>query len=316
VTARAVAVVVAVAALAAGCKGGAKKPPAAEDAAPAVAAIDAVRPPAPREVVLVRRVSLDIVAPPDEHAPDEAALEARLARLGAGAIAKVEDKPPGWAAQPGTLRAVLTFDKGGTDRAPTILMTVEAELDLGEALGVAARAAGEQSIEKKLEPKAGTAAAIDELATTLVDQVATELTNKLTLRAGTPADLLAAVTDTDPELAAWALELGGERGDRALLPAATAALKSSARQRLAAIQYLVALGDPSAVPHLAASADFADRVQLAAIVEAVTALGGGEAREFLEMLAAGATDPDIADRAKQGLERIDRREGPTADAAP
>jgi len=297
------AVVALTALVAAGCGRSRRPSPARDGGAPppvAIAPIDA----APvREVVILRQVKVDVVAPSGAHAPAKDSMVARLSRLGDGAIATAADKPAGWGGRFGTLHATLTYDLGGTPRAPTVLMTVEAAIDLGEMLGVAARAAGEQAITA-----AGRAAAVDELAATLLDQVATELTNKLTVRAGTAAELAATATDTDPELAAWALELGGERHDPGLRAAASAALHQAPRLRTAAIQYLVALGDPSAVSDLAASVDFGDPDELAAIIEAVTSLGGQEARDFLEMMAAGATDADLAERAREGLRRLDRKE--------
>jgi hypothetical protein len=257
-----------------------------------------------REIVILRQVEVDVVAPGAQHQAGKDAVVARLRRLGPGVVDVPAGVPKGWAGRGGTIHAVLTYDRGGTAKAPSILMTAEVALDLdGDALGAAARAAGEARVDAS-----GEAATVDALAATLVDQVATELTAKLTLRAGTSADLVAAVNGDDPEAAAWALELGGERGDPALKDAALEDLKGSVRARTAAIQYLVALGDPSTVPALTATVDFADRDQLAAIIEAVTAIGGQDARDFLDMLSAGATDSETMDRAKDGLRRLDKRE--------
>jgi len=273
-------------------------PRAVRDAA---LAIDA---PPMRELVILRQVEVDVVAPGAQHQAGKDAVVARLRQLGPGVVSAPASPPQGWAGRGGTLHAVLTYDRGGTAKAPTILMTAEVALDLdGDALGAAARAAGEAKVDAS-----GEAATVDDLAATLVDQVATELTAKLTLRAGTSADLLAAVHGDDPEAAAWALELGGERGDPALKDFAIESLGTSVRARTAAIQYLVALGDPSTVPALTSTVDFADRDQLAAIIEAVTAIGGQDARDFLDMLSAGATDPETMDRAKDGLRRLDKRE--------
>jgi hypothetical protein len=288
-----------------GCSSKRAAPARGEDAA--VAMIDAAPAPEVRELVVLRRITVDVTAPQGAPAPSEDAIRTRLGRLGGGVVATADARPPGTAARTGTLDAVLTYDRGGTPKAPSILMTIEASLDLGDALGVAARAAGERAVEK-----AGEAAAVDALASTLVEQVATELAAKLALRALTSTELVAAAAgiESPSELAAWTLELGAERRIAALRPTAEAALAAkprSARMDRAAIQYFVALGDPTAVPLLADSADFNDPAELASIIEAVTALGGDEAIEFLEMLAAGSTDVGLAERAKQGIERIRRR---------
>jgi hypothetical protein len=281
--------------------------PRGEDAAAAAVTADAAPAAEVRELVVLRQITVEVAAPAGAHAPAEDAIRTRLGMLGGGVVATADARPPGTAARTGTLDAVLTYDRGGTAKAPTILMTIETSLALGDALGVAARAAGEQAVGKAGEP-----AAVDALAATLVEQVATELAAKLALRALTSTELAraAARMEGPSELAAWTLELGAERritGMRDVAAAALAARPRSARMDRAAIQYFVALGDPAAVPLLADSADFNDPAELASIIEAVTALGGDEAIEFLEMMAAGSTDVGLAERARQGIERIRRR---------
>jgi hypothetical protein len=279
-----------------------KKPPPKRDDA-ATASIDAGQP----ELVVIRRVDVAIVAPPGEDHPTRDRIAAAFANLGDGTRAEGAPLPAGTIARPGTLRADLTWDVGGTDPAPLVLMTIEATIDLdGGVLGVAARAAGEAPTGKDHGPAA------DALGDHLASQVAGELTRKLALRAGPPGDLARVATTAEVELAAWAIELAAERRDPNVRAAAVAGLGASPRLRAASIQYLVALGDPENVKHIAHAADFASPDELATIIEAVTALGGEEARAFLEMMAAGASDPDLAERAQQGLDRIDRRERPSS----
>jgi hypothetical protein len=295
--------VLAAAAIAIAC--GKRKPAPSGDAA-AVIAIDA---PAAPELVVIRRVDVDVVAPSGEDRPSRDQLAAVLGALGSGTIAESAPLPAGVVARQGTLRATVTWDLGGTTPAPTVLMTIEATIELsGGVLGVAARAAGEAAIEKK----AAKGEVADRLAAKLAEQVAGELKTKLQLRAGPTSELVNAATTAETEVAAWALELAAERRDPQLRAAAVAGLRANPRLRAAAIQYLVALGDPANVKPIADAADFASPDELATIIEAVTALGGDEARAFLEMMAAGASDRDLGQRAKDGLERIDRRE----DASP
>jgi hypothetical protein len=244
-----------------------KKPPPKRDDA-ATASIDAGQP----ELVVIRRVDVAIVAPPGEDHPTRDRIAAAFANLGDGTRAEGAPLPAGTIARPGTLRADLTWDVGGTDPAPLVLMTIEATIDLDGGV----------------------------------------LTRKLALRAGPPGDLARVATTAEVELAAWAIELAAERRDPNVRAAAVAGLGASPRLRAASIQYLVALGDPENVKHIAHAADFASPDELATIIEAVTALGGEEARAFLEMMAAGASDPDLAERAQQGLDRIDRRERPSS----
>jgi hypothetical protein len=304
--------------LAIGACGKPSKPARRDDAAGAVRDAAAVRDAREvREVVILREVDADVVAPSDGPRPDAAVIAARLRRLGAAVVATAADVPGGWAGRGGELEAVATYDLGGSARAPLVLMTVEATLALdGDALGAAARAAGERPVGANRQ------AAVDGLAAALVEQVAGELEAKLTLRAAPRTALLDAARaavgtgarDAGPddktvtELGAWALELAAERGDGALRDVAIAALGRPTRLRSAGIQYLVALGDPSTVQALATSVDFADGEAMAQILEAITAIGGDDARAFLEMMAAGATDDDIRQRAQDGLRRLDRRQ--------
>ena len=43
------------------------------------------------------------------------------------------------------------------------------------------------------------------------------------------------------------------------------------------------------------------------VIEAVSAIGGDEAAEFLEYVATGHSDSDLRSRAREGLERIGRQ---------
>ena len=45
------------------------------------------------------------------------------------------------------------------------------------------------------------------------------------------------------------------------------------------------------------------------VVEAVSAIGGDEAAEFLEYVATGHSDADLRNRAREGLERLGRHPG-------
>jgi hypothetical protein len=294
------------------------KPARRDDAAPAVTDAGPRRDAREiREVVILRDVDVDVVAPAEGPRPDAAVITARLRALGPAVVAAADQVPAGWAGRGGTIETVVTYDLGGSARAPLVLMTVEAMLALdGDALGAAARAAGERPVGGS-RPEA-----VLGLATTLVEQVAGELEAKLALRAAPRAALIdaarAAIADAPRdagtngkaavELGAWALELAAERGEGALRDVAIAALARPTRLRTAGIQYLVALRDPATVQALAASVDFADPEEMAEILEAVTAIGGDDARAFLEMMATGATDDDLRRRAEDGLRRLDRRQ--------
>jgi len=128
-------------------------------------------------------------------------------------------------------------------------------------------------------------------------------------------DLVEFLDGDDPAAIHWALTLVPYRVRRpappALVDAIIPLLTREAPMRDAAITALVALGDPRSVPALTAIADVGDPVLLTTIVEAVTAIGGEDAHDFVQVIAAHR-DPRIAEHARTALERMDRR----ADAGP
>ena len=118
----------------------------------------------------------------------------------------------------------------------------------------------------------------------------------------------------DPDMEVWALEVVAERKIAAARNAVAARLGSE-RPEVgdAAIQAMVALADESTVGLLTRKANFADHENLRVIMEASIAIGGPDAIEFLEFVASGHPDPEIAERASEGLSHL-RKQG--ADGEP
>jgi HEAT repeat protein len=138
-------------------------------------------------------------------------------------------------------------------------------------------------------------------------RVAESLVARLRLRQASHPELLAALSadDQEPALRTWALQLAAERGLREAVPAGIAALSADDEGlRTAAIAALVELGDPRAVPALGKGLDFKDYESVAVIVEAVSAIGGEEAVDFLEFVQSGHPDEDLRARAQAGIERL------------
>ena len=104
----------------------------------------------------------------------------------------------------------------------------------------------------------------------------------------------------------WALTVGRARKLAAARPRAIELLTSPSPLRDAAAGYLVALGDPGAVAALARAARFDEPPFLHTVIEAVAALGGEEARDFLEFVAGGHGDDDVRQHAREGLQRLER----------
>ncbi|HTE51667.1 MAG TPA: HEAT repeat domain-containing protein [Kofleriaceae bacterium] len=158
-------------------------------------------------------------------------------------------------------------------------------------------------------------ARLDQLIAALVveavEQAASGLVAKETLRQADDPAVLAAFGSRDPDEVLWALDLAAERRLAAAFDRAVAMLDArDPGVQAAALRVLVALRDPRAVKSLAHKADFADPDTMRSLIEAVTAIGGPEAIEFLELVASGHADADMRQRAQEGLERLGRRKPP------
>jgi hypothetical protein len=120
-------------------------------------------------------------------------------------------------------------------------------------------------------------------------------------------DLRPALGSSDPSLVRWALTVAAERGPgddavarAALIEAIGGTLSGEPDVLDAAIAALVALGDRRAVNRLTAIADLGDDVTLVRIIDAVTRLGGDDARDFLQVMTSHH-DADVARAARLGL---------------
>jgi HEAT repeat protein len=143
-----------------------------------------------------------------------------------------------------------------------------------------------------------------------VDEAAAGLAADQALRSASDDDLVARVSagGGDPAQLSWLFVLCGERHlSAAIDPIARQLAAADADVRAAALTALVAIGDPRAVAALVHDVDFQDYDRLRTLIEAVTALGGEDAVDFLEFVASGHPDADIKRRASEGLERLRRR---------
>jgi hypothetical protein len=285
------------------------------DAAPVAAAPDAAGP--PTGPIVIDRVSVRT----DDAVLDANTLAGALrdsmlntdAFVGAdhaGAPAKVEV----------TLAATVRAADAGKHQPPVAV--VAAEVDLHWLSGIASvdepAPHAHLAIERAL---AGAAAAHpDDAVRALATDVMTAAGRDLAAR---EHERLLPVTALGPLLASadeqqvtWALDLAGAHKARALVKDITPLVKRPPPVRDAAIAALVAIGDPSAVSAIAGAVDFDDREQLTTAIEAAIALGGPDADDFLEMIATGHHDSDLASRAKEGLERIARRNPDAGAPAP
>jgi uncharacterized protein YheU (UPF0270 family) len=151
---------------------------------------------------------------------------------------------------------------------------------------------------------------LDALAQAGLDSVAESLILRERLRRASHEELLSqlSVGSDDPGLKIWGLQLAEDRSLREAVPAGIEALSHDDEHvRAAAIAMLVSLKDPRAITALSKDIDFKDHEDLRMVIEAVSAIGGEDAIEFLEFVASGHPEDDIRARAKESVQELRRR---------
>ena len=121
------------------------------------------------------------------------------------------------------------------------------------------------------------------------------------------AGVLRAIDGGDDDVRILAARLAAARRVRGA-GAHIAKLLRSPRQEVrdAAIGSLIELRDPSAVRPLIESAASDDPEAQLRVVEALSAIGGDEAAQYLELLASGSEEPDIREAASRARARLAR----------
>jgi hypothetical protein len=263
------------------------------------------------ETAVVAEVMIRRVDPERAIELDDTALATSLGQqlVAESAFAgREEDVPAGRAALPARVVATVSYDlvEAGA-RGPAIVCAVEAAIEWRQGSRLAA--AENVLIERPLA--AGERARYAELVLETLEralaQAGAGLIAKESMRQGGEAEVVTGLQAPDPDLVVWALELVAERSLTAgfdktveLLDARDPAVSA------AALRALVALGDPRAVEPLARRAECGDHDSLRVVIEALGAIGGEDAAEFLELLATGHPDGDIRQRATEALERAAR----------
>ena len=202
------------------------------------------------------------------------------------------------AAQPGTGHFVLAaearieFIEDRSALAPRAAILMEASVPRSAHLDAAAM---------------GPQETLDDLAAQATAVLAESIVSRERLRRAPHAELLSEIAMglKDPSMRIWALQLAAERGLRDAVPAAIEALDANDDElRAAAVSVLVELRDARAVSALVKHVDFNSHEDLRVAMEAITAIGGDEAEEFLEFVASGHSDPELAERATESLRRL------------
>jgi len=176
---------------------------------------------------------------------------------------------------------------------------------------------------------AALAAAGATLARRLVEDTARTLGEQAMLLGNESRALiaLAGKQEGDPELRKTAMQILGQRKERLAVSVLISIVKerdlgdtseagdagqreSRAAKRLlrdTAIGALVAIGDESAVRPLLDSVAFRDHGEMGKLVEAVAALGGDEARRYLQFVRGSHPDAIIRAEADSALRRLEQR---------
>ncbi len=250
----------------------------------------AATPPQPGDFTLQMELALKLVAP--RPGTPEAGPE-RLRALAAG---QLRARASGNA---------LTYDEAVAARqAPELLRL--------QHVAVVERPTGGQH--------APDAAAWGKLAERAIGESAHTLGEQLRRRGSSSAQLLTVIADKKAagDVRGVAAQLLASRRVSAAVPALIELLGEKDQPsglRDQAIGALVELGDRRAVRPLLDSARFNDEIEMGKVVEAVAALGGAEARSYLQFVAASHSDPRIKQEAKAALQHLEQRE-PRRDATP
>lgn len=251
-------------------------------------------------------------------------LSRRMARILADSavfLVEGEAPPPGRTAVPALIRVTLHAElvaadgaaagrgrEGRPGKARAAMAAVEAEIDW-KASGARLEPRENVIVQVPLgaRPAPADAQVLAAAVADAVDKAGHGLVDKETLHRADDATVLRALSADGAELP-WALELAADRRLSGAFDRAIALLQErDPAVRGAALRVLVALRDPRAVRSLARASDFADADTMRSLVEAVTAIGGAEAIEFLELVASGHSDADMRQRAQEGLDRLGRR---------
>jgi hypothetical protein len=162
--------------------------------------------------------------------------------------------------------------------------------------------------EERFDAAPGTNRA--QLAQKVVERTATDLLGgvvaRVRLNRSNPAELHATIVgDGGVEIRQEAIRLAGVRQLTAEAPTLLALLNGPDEPlRDAALGALILLRDQRAVTVLTRERSFHDRREMLKILEAISRIGGNEARDYLSFVAQSHDDPEIRELARAASERL------------
>lgn len=311
--------------LAAGCKrsGPRDAPAGAEDAAgpqttPEAAAAGAAVVTSGPEQVVVTGISVHTIDPDEVREIYPRQLARLLGRelVGSGLFAgDARDVPAGHVPRPAGLDVRIHYDvvEDGSAGGPAAVVAIDSAFAWEDPAARDPAPYTSLLAERGLargrsgEDLDGITAA---LARTAIERLAGQLVARERVRTGGEAALAEALAGpeprgealVEPEAIVWALDLVAHRQPGALFDRVVAQLDARAPEvRERAVAALARMGDPRAVAALTGRVRFDDTELLPSVIDAVAALGGDEARAYLEFVASGHPDDAIRARARAAL---------------
>jgi hypothetical protein len=131
---------------------------------------------------------------------------------------------------------------------------------------------------------------------------------RVALTRASPAQLHAAIVSDGGALREEAVRIAGVRGLKAEVPVLLPLLHNDdERLRDAALGALIAMREQRAVGELTRTRSMRDRHEMRKILEAISILGGDEARDYLSFVAASHDDEEIRKLAAEAKDRLERR---------
>jgi hypothetical protein len=270
------------------------------------------------ELAVLTAVAIKTVDPdePVDLQPELLGKQAGLKLTTTGHFAAtIEDVPDTHLGRQARLDVLITYEVSRHGADAVLLCAVEAELVWLDGRG--GLAVEENVIVERLltpgERKSQHAGLVATQVANTLDLAIAGIAAKEALRTADAQEVVSTLSHDDPDAVAWALAIVGERQMVEAVDLVVGALGSKQPEiHEAAIGALVAIGDPRGVQPLAQLAEFADHDQMRTVIEAITAIGGKDAVEYLEFVASGHPDDEIKQRAADGLDRI--RKNPRAAA--
>ena len=287
---------------------------------------------AQRAVIVIDQVGVEVVLWPAGAGPEPEgrSIAARIwetlaqsTDFASAAPDGLPDAGPGTGPGPGTMRrpARMRVEVGVQ---PIEATAAKPRLLRGAASLTLSWVGGERDDEEEDVPPSGAAVCEGELPADVkqlgpaslslvecaVGQAVRALVDKQAVRRGDEAAVMMALESSDPSLRQVALGVIAERQMRSAVPRLLELLKSKDElTRDGAIGALVALREPRAVPVLTELAEFRDLDLMRRVIDAIGAIGGDEARAYLELVASGHDVPAVRDLAADALRRLLRRAG-------